>query len=193
MFKKQNIVKLVLHLSVMLLLLVVVLNLTIYGLKAYTNHGESIGVPDLVGMKIDELEPFMQNYELQYVIIDSISDNRKPKGIVIDQDPPKQSNVKKNRKIYLTINALSKKMVGMPNISDVSLAQAKATLQSKGLDVGEVTHEVSDCEGCVIRVLYKSVKKIAGEKVPEHAKIDIVVGKLPESSAQNKDSIPITD
>ena len=44
------------------------------------------------------------SYELQYEIIDSVFDQSRKKGVVINQDPLPNTDVKKNRKIYYGID-----------------------------------------------------------------------------------------
>ncbi|MFQ5335347.1 MAG: PASTA domain-containing protein, partial [Flavobacteriales bacterium] len=72
-------------------------------LDYYTNHGESLTVPDFEGLKIAELDEFCKAHQLNYVIIDSIYDLKRERGTVADQIPPPESQVKEGRKIYLTV------------------------------------------------------------------------------------------
>jgi len=175
---KKKIIKWGIKLALMLLVLILLLNLTVFLLKKYTNHGIEVTVPDLIGMKVDEAVLFLSEKPFTLVVIDSVYDMTAPKGVILDQSPFVNTSVKKNRKIYLTINALSVKQVALPELKDVSIVQARATLKSKRLRVGRVEEELSDCEGCVIRYMYKSVSKHKGDKVPQNSAIDLVIGKL---------------
>ena len=68
-------------------------------LDIYTGHDRHIVVPDFTNLHISQLDSVVSEHGLRYVIIDSIFDKKKEKGIVINQDPSIGSNVKNNRKI----------------------------------------------------------------------------------------------
>ena len=69
-------------------------------LDIYTNHDEFIKVPNFNGIHLSEFDSLFNFYELKYEIIDSVFDQSKQKGVVINQDPLPNTDVKKNRKIY---------------------------------------------------------------------------------------------
>jgi hypothetical protein len=60
-----------------------------------TNHGESITVPDLKGMKADELATFLEEHDLRYEVQDSDYVSNMPPLSVKDQYPKAGSKVKR--------------------------------------------------------------------------------------------------
>src|SRR5436190_20187116 len=70
-------------------------------LPSATNHGESITVPDLTGMKLEELNTFLGEHELRFEVDDSTYSEDYPPLTVLRQFPRAGSTVKENRMIYI--------------------------------------------------------------------------------------------
>ncbi len=183
----MNVKKLVLQLTLMLVVLVVILNLTMMALKRYTKSDEYVKVPLLIGKQFSEIQSEMQTDVFKVVVSDSVFNNQYTKGTVVDQIPPAELEVKSGRTIYVTLNALSSQLVSLPELKDISTSQASSALLSKGLKVGSISHAPSQYDGFVIRFTYKSVTKKKGDKVPKGAAIDLVIGKssMPVDSLSN--------
>ena len=145
-------------------------------LDSYTLHGESITVPDFSGKKIAEIEAFAAEYNLGYKIIDSVYKPNAPKGAVLEQNPKPDSQVKKDRKIYLTVSRILPPLIELPELKDVTSRIAYGIIESKGLRIGDVIPEPSTCTDCVIRLEIKGKEVIGKIKVAKNTKIDIVVG-----------------
>ena len=75
-------------------------------LDYYTMHDKYIKVPDFNNMIITQVDSVVEANNIRHVIIDSIFDRSRAKGIVVKQDPEPFTDVKKNRKVYLIINSL---------------------------------------------------------------------------------------
>ena len=80
-------------------------------LDYYTMHDKYIKVPDFNSILITKLDSIVEANNIRYEIIDSIFDRSRVKGIVVNQAPEPFTDVKKNRKIYLTINSLQTRKV----------------------------------------------------------------------------------
>ena len=79
--------------------MIVILTFYIY-FPFITKHGESITVPDLIGLNFSELEEFLSKRNLKYEIIsDSSFTTKFPPLTVIYQNPNKGMKVKEGRKI----------------------------------------------------------------------------------------------
>lgn len=146
-------------------------------LNDYTLHGQSIEVPDFRKIKIENLDEFVANKKVQYIIIDSVHIPDKPKGVVIEQDPPPNSLVKEGRKIYLTVNAKMPLRVALPDLTDVTLRQATAMLEYYGLKIGNKKYIPDQCFNCVLRMEINGQKANAGEMVEKNSVIDLVLGQ----------------
>ncbi len=155
---------------VLFLSLIIVLIFFFVYLPWTTNHGESITVPDLRGMKTEELEEYLTERDLRFEVQDSAFDLNLPPLSVKEQYPKAGSKVKEGRKIYVTIIAKNPRMVSMPNLKDMSLKSVEMALKRSKLQMGEMT--VKPYLAAV--VLEQSVA--AGEKVAEGSKINLVVG-----------------
>jgi len=80
-------------------------------LENITNHGEKVVVPSVMKMNINKVGSALDKGGFRYEVMDSIWERKLPKGIVLDQKPAPGDSVKEGRKIYVTINARSDKMV----------------------------------------------------------------------------------
>ena len=95
---------------------------------------------------------------------------------IVEQNPSAGSKVKRNRIIYLTINALPVPKVKVPSVIDMSLREAVSKLQAAGLDVGEITTK-PDITNWVLEQRFDGRTLKAGTEINKGSKIDLVVGK----------------
>lgn len=146
-------------------------------LNSYTQHGESVEVPDFKGKTIAELNGFIEGKDVRYQIIDSIyAPNEKP-GVVIRQDPETKTNVKRNRIVYLYVNGLLPPQLAMPKLIDRSERQAILMMESYGLKVGEITQVPGDCNGCVLEQFVKGKPIESGTLVNKGTVVSLSIGK----------------
>ena len=134
-------------------------------LDSYTHHGESITVPDLRGLTETRLVHFIEDKHLRYKIVDSLYENGKAAGTVIEQDPAPDSKVKEDRTIYLTINASKPPKVKMPSLIDVSFRQAEAILHTYGLQVGKTIYKPDLARNAVLSQLYNGATITPGTEI----------------------------
>ncbi len=91
-----------------------------------TNHGQSITVPDLKGMSLEQIEDYLDERNLRYEIADcTFVVGAKPLS-VIRQSPKSGMRVKEGRKIYVYITTLSAPNVKMPQLIDRTKKVQKA-------------------------------------------------------------------
>ncbi|HHZ64830.1 MAG TPA: PASTA domain-containing protein [Flavobacteriales bacterium] len=145
-------------------------------LDDYTLHGQTITVPDLSGMTIEELDSYMVEKKLRYVISDSIFDVKAKKGVVLEQDPKPDVKVKENRRVYIVVNALQAPKIKMPNLVDLSLKMAIATLETYGFTVGELEYKPDLARDAVIGQKINDEEIEPGTMVTKGATIDLVMG-----------------
>lgn len=168
------------HFLIAVISLVVVLWILFKLLNVYTHHGETAEVPDFKGKKIAELDAFIQNTNVRYIIIDSLYDPKETAGIVIKQDPEAKSEVKHNRMIYLYVTSTQAPQIAMPKLVDKSTRQAVFMIESYGLKKGTITEVAADCKGCVLKQLYKGKEIKPGDAIKKGSKIDLVIGRKEE-------------
>ncbi len=145
-------------------------------LNDYTHHGESITVPDVRGLTEEKLVRFIKDKHLQYKIIDSLFQDGRAPGTVIEQDPKPDSKVKENRTIYLTVNSSKPPKVKMPDLIDVSYRQAEAILQTFGLRAGQTIYKPDLAKNAVLAQTYKGSDIAPGTEIYKGSSIDLVLG-----------------
>jgi eukaryotic-like serine/threonine-protein kinase len=164
------------HFSIALLLVILLSWAVLASLGVYTNHGESIIVPEYTGLTMDEISKLESSKDFELVIIDSVYDATKPKGSVISQEPIAKSHVKANRKIYLTLVASQPEQVRMPDLIDLSLRQATAILQTYGLKLGNISQVPDIANNAVLRQLHNGRNIEKGKLLTKGSTVDLVVG-----------------
>ncbi len=165
-----------------LLILFLCLWLMVKWLGFYTNHGETVPVPDFIGKNISTLDKFIEDKEVEYRIIDSIYDPKEKPGVVIRQDPEKNEQVKHNRTIYLYVTAVLPPQIAMPKLVDRSLRQALAMIESYGLKVGVKKAVSAQCNGCIIKQMFEGKEIAEGTLIKKGSTIDIYYGKSDEAT-----------
>ncbi len=150
--------------------------IVIIGLKIYTHHGRSFPVPDFKGLKLDRVQNLAEYNDLRIEIVDSTFVAYLPKGSIIDQHPLPGVNVKKNRTIFLTINAFSQAKVEMPNVVGVSFRQGKSMIESMGLKVGKLIYKPDFAENNILKQMNNGDEIEAGTMIEKGQLVDFVLG-----------------
>ena len=146
-------------------------------LNITTNHNNYISVPDLKGFLISDVEEILKENDLNFEVSDSTFFNPNfPKFSVLEQIPVANSKVKKNRKIYLTINPSNYRNVAIPDIIQITKRSAIAALLSSGLELGEITLIDNIGKDMVIKIIFEKEEVDPGFLVPKKSKIDLVLG-----------------
>ncbi len=160
----------------MVLLSLVLILLSFRYLKGFTDHNQSITVPELKELKLDQVEGILAPKKLKYVVMDSSYSDQFAPGAVIDQSPLAGSKVKEKRKIYLTVNASNPPSVKFPKIVGNSRRQANIILESWGLKLGEEIFVPDPYEDLVLNVKMNGKQIKEGTLIPKGSVIDLVVG-----------------
>lgn len=166
------------HLAIYAVVLGLLLWLILMWLNSYTNHGETITVPDFNGVKAADLDKVIEGKNLHYAIIDSVWDAKAVKGAVIRQEPEANAAVKEGRTVYLYITSTQPPSVQMPKLIDRSLRQAITMIHAYGFKLDNNIKYVPDqCANCVLEQLVKGKRIQPGENVPKGTTISLVVGQ----------------
>lgn len=153
-----------------------ILWLTFFMLKIYTDHGEAYSVPDFTGLTLDEVAKITREKNLRFKIADSIYVTGVKRGTVVDQNPKPDFKVKANRRIFLTINAFTPAKTEVPDIEGYSLRQAKAILEMRGLKVGKLTYVPDIAKNYVLEQKFNNQEIEEGEIIIKGSEIDLVLG-----------------
>jgi beta-lactam-binding protein with PASTA domain len=146
-------------------------------LNITTNHNKYINVPELKGINLNKAKVILEENNLSYIILDSALYNPDyPKFSVLEQLPKSNSQVKKNRKIYLTLNPSNYGKVSVPNIIQITQRSANSSLLASGLEIGDVSYENNIGKDMVLEILFNGNKLNIGDMVPKKSKIDLILG-----------------
>ena len=143
----------------------------------YTQHDVMVKVPDFGTQSVFTLNDFIKDKKLRFQIIDSIYDAKQKPGLIIRQDPEKESEVKEGRVIYLTVTSVLPPQMQMPNLVNRSLRQAIAMIESYGLKAGRIQYVADYCKNCVLKQIYKGKEIEAGTTLKKGSVIDLQIGK----------------
>ena len=147
-----------------------------------THHGQTIEVPDLTSMSVNEARHQASRKSLKVEVIDSIYVRRMEKGAVYSQNPKPGAQVKKGRRIMLTINAMNAKKVSVPNLVGYSMRQAKAELNARGLALGKLMYVNDIATNNVLKQFYRNREIRPGRQVESGSEIDLQVGLNPSDN-----------
>lgn len=174
-------------LNILLIAVFVLLLLTIsmYLLRLYTQHGESTTVPDLTGYPLNQISTVLSNSDLQYEIADSIYSDEVGRGVVVSQNPDPNMNVKRGRTIFLTVNSILPEMVAVPELVGRSRRIALPLLEISGLKLENLTYRPDDsCTDCVLGIEYEGNPIKPGEKIRKGERITIILGRQSNESTE---------
>lgn len=146
-------------------------------LPSYTNHGETVTVPDLESFHYNDLERYLSERDLVLrVTPDSGFVADVPPLQVLKQNPKPGAKVKQNRKIYVTLNAANAPLVIMPNLVNTQLKNAQEILANYGLVRGEIVYVPDIGENVVLEQKYRGRDIKEGMEIAKGSQIDLVVG-----------------
>lgn len=165
----------------------VIVILVSLSLRIYTQHSKVLSVPDFRGMTMDEILDTSKKAVLRFEIIDSVYLSDFKKGAVVSQIPAANAKVKKGRKIFLTLNAVTPEMTVMPDVTDVSFRQAQSMLELHGLKVGRIIYRPHIAKDYVLEQMRDSIKINPYTRIKKGTYIDLVLGSGPTNE---KTSVP---
>ncbi len=169
------------NLLICVVLVVVMIAGAILFLNLVTQHNRELVVPDFSNMTVPEAQAAASQAGMRVEVTDSVFVKRMKKGAVRDQNPSPGSKVKQGRRITLTINALNAKKVTMPNLVGLSLRQALAELQSRGLTPGKLIYVEDLATNNVLRQLRGNREIQPGESIESETVINLVLGLEPDA------------
>lgn len=145
-------------------------------LSVYTRHNQSSPVPDFRGNVVTELPRMANDANLRVEITDSVYIfNRRP-GSVVDQNPEPGTHVKKNRRVFVTINAQNPIKVNVSNVVGYTMRQAKAILEQQGLEVGTLSFKPDLGVNNVLDQRYAGESIALGALIPKGSRVNLVLG-----------------
>jgi eukaryotic-like serine/threonine-protein kinase len=109
----------------------------------YVQKGKTTKVPDVIGFTLDKAKLKIREAGLDPKEAEYKNDKRYKSGTVILQNPIAESEVKRNRGVYLTISG-GEELVDVPNLKGKSVREADFNLEKYNLKLGTISYEPSD-------------------------------------------------
>ena len=145
-------------------------------LRIYTHHNKAYSVPDLQGFSVEEADKILNDRNLKYKVIDSVYVTDFERGMIVDQIPKAEFKIKKDRTIFLTINAHTPEKVVMPNVVGFSYRQAVAVLNTTGLYIGRLIYVPDIAKNRVLKQKIAGRMVYEGDTLIKGTKIDLEIG-----------------
>ena len=176
-FKNKNVRFWGLQLCLALFLLFAGIYAVLLSLDGFTRHGEFIVVPDLEHVSLSKAQELLEKSHLRYEVRDSTAYNKEyPPYTVMKQTPEANEKVKKDRKIYLSINPTNFRKIDLPNIIRRPIKEVRPNLASLNIKIGRVTYVNDISKDAVLRAFYKGKEIKPGDKILENSSIDLECG-----------------
>ena len=152
-------------------------------LKFFTYHNNLEEVPNLKGILMDDAKKIILDKKLRFEVLDSskFTPDFSPLSI-IDHIPNAGDFVKKNRKIYLTINPSGYRDISIPNVIQITKRNAETKLKSVGFELGEIFYRDNIGKNMVLEIRFNDKKILPGDLLPKTSKIDLVLGNGKKSN-----------
>jgi len=148
----------------------------LHWLDNYTHHGQSIMVPNVKGLPLQQAEAEFSKKNLKTVVVDSNFVKGMPAGAVLEQKPENGAKVKIGRTVYLTINTAEMPKVAIPDIIDnSSYRQAEARLRALGFKL-TAPEIISGEKDWVYAVKCLKKELTNGEKIPRESVLTLIIG-----------------
>ena len=176
-FKNKNVRFWGLQVCLALFLLFAGISAVLLSLDGFTRHGEFIVVPDLEHVSLSKAQELLEKSHLRYEVRDSTAYNKEyPPYTVMKQTPEANEKVKKDRKIYLSINPTNFRKIDLPNIIRRPIKEVRPNLASLNIKIGRVTYVNDISKDAVLRAFYKGKEIKPGDKILENSSIDLECG-----------------
>ena len=176
-FKNKNVRFWGLQVCLALFLLFAGIYAVLLSLDGFTRHGEFIVVPDLEHVSLSKAQELLEKSHLRYEVRDSTAYNKEyPPYTVMKQTPEANEKVKKDRKIYLSINPTNFRKIDLPNIIRRPIKEVRPNLASLNIKIGRVSYVNDISKDAVLRAFYKGKEIKPGDKILENSTIDLECG-----------------
>jgi len=146
---------------------------------AARSRAAMVQVPDVVGMSAAAARAYLQGMGLRYREVGSRPDDDVAAGSVLTQDPPANAAVGSGTVIKVVLSQGSSHVV-VPNVTQMSVAQAQRNLEAAGLASG-VVREGYDAQ--VPAGYVASTLPAPGTRVVPGTAVDMVVSMGPEPAS----------
>lgn len=190
--KRINI--LIINLILMLIFVGAVLWGVLFWLKTYTRHNDVVEIPDITGMTVEEATQTLSAQDLLLAVADSVFNTKMSPGIILETTPKVGSKIKRERTIFVIVNATGVLKRQVPDVKDVSLRQAMATLRAAGFENISVKY-VGGAHNALVLALKTAAGRLLskGESIPYNTPLVLEVSLSDPSLMIREDSLMQTE
>ncbi len=145
-------------------------------LQCYTDHGDSVIVPNIRGQRLDVVERKLEAIGLKCEVVDTGYVDTYVGDVVLEQSVTPGEHVKPGRVIELTVNAASARAIALPALADnCSRREAEAKLRALGFKSLRLELTQGD-KDWVYSVKVNGQPAQPGMRVPVTTLITLVIG-----------------
>lgn len=146
-------------------------------LDSYTNHGEKVSVPSVIGKSFREASQTLEKSGFVAIITDSTYKKSAKPGSVLEQTPKSGTLIKSGRIVYLTVNLKGEPLVKMPDlVGNCSFREAEITLKSLGFKLTAPQYVEGADKDQVLRIKQGKRDVHAGESISRERSLTLYVG-----------------
>ena len=151
--------------------------LIFFTLQFITNHNDKIVVPNLETLNLSQVSKDLSELKLRFEVLDSSKYNPNYRPLTVIEHSPKFNQiVKRNRKIYLTINPTTYRQLRVPNIIQITKRNAETRLNAVGFKIGEILYIDNLGKDMVIKIKHEGSEIKPGILLPKNSVLDLVLG-----------------
>ncbi len=177
------------HLLAAIVVLCIIIFIVLRGLDVYTLHGQTITVPAVKGLSIEEASVFLRNSGLRFSVIDSIYTNDVKPGAIAEMIPTFGSKVKKGRIIFITHNAKTAQSAAIPDVNNMSYREAYSRIRAQGFTSVTTKYVPGRYRDLVVGIELKGVSVTSGIFVPLSSDLTLIVSDgTPETVSSETDN-----
>lgn len=173
----------------MLLVLLATPLIALAWLDSYTQHGKVVVVPNICGMQLGDAAELLRSKNLDFEIVDYKYVKGAEEDQVLEQRPLADTNVKKGRKIELTMSSSHVPTQIIPDVIDnCSLREAEARLRAAGFKLGTNVKIEGEADWVYSLMMGRDTLR-NGMSIPAGSTVVLVIGSGEDKEANE----PIVD
>ncbi len=108
-----------------------------------TRHGSEFELPDIVEMQVDDATELLEMSGLELEVTSEEYHYDKPEGTILNQYPIHGTKVKSGRTVKV-VASIGQKSVVVPEVSGISVRQAKLNIEAADLVLGDIAWTFTD-------------------------------------------------
>jgi beta-lactam-binding protein with PASTA domain len=177
----------------LVLVSVLLVSAVLIWLNYYTQHGQTVEVPDVKGLSVEKAESFFISKNLNYSVVDSAFVKNAIPGSIAETTPPVGSMVKKGRTIYLKVNSYLPQLITIPDVRNSSQRQSLAMLRSLGFENVGIKMVSGVYRDLTMGLESNGTSVEAGQRVPANTPLSLLVSSGSEDILLLENPVDSTD